>query len=97
MNIMDIAKAVSKDVSTKIIGIRPGEKLNEQMIGLEDAPFTFEYDEYFKILPMINDWFNSKNRIKDGVKVADDFSYSSEKNSDWMSVEDLRKWINENP
>jgi len=93
MNIMDIARAVSKDKPTKVIGIRPGEKLHEQMIGTEDAPFTFEYEDYFKILPMINDWFNSKDRRKDGVLVHKDFTYSSDNNSKWMSVEELEEWI----
>ena len=93
MNIMDIANAVSRDIPTKIVGVRPGEKLHEQMIGAEDAPFTFEYEKYFKILPMINDWFNSKDRIKDGVSVNKDFVYSSDNNSEWMSIEKLEEWI----
>ena len=96
MNIMDIANAVSRDTAKKIVGIRPGEKLHEQMIGLEDAPFTFEYQKHFKILPMINDWFNSKDRIKDGVLVNNDFTYSSDNNSEWMTIEKLEKWIASN-
>ena len=96
MNIMDIAKAISPDTQTRIVGIRPGEKLHEQMIGWEDAPFTLEYSEHYKILPMINDWFNSKDRIKDGIPVQENFSYSSDNNADWMSVETLRAWINTN-
>ena len=96
MNIMEVAEAVSKNINTNIVGIRPGEKLHEQMIGREDAPFTFEYDEHFKILPMINDWFNSKDRIKNGKKVALDFEYSSNANNDWMSIDTLRKWIKHN-
>ena len=95
MNIMDIAKAVSNNATTKIVGIRPGEKLHEQMIGLEDAPYTFEYEEYFKILPMINDWFNSHDRIKDGNPVRDDFVYSSDNNPEWMAIETLEKWLHE--
>ena len=96
MNIMDIARAVSNDASTKVIGIRAGEKIHEQMIGLEDAPFTFEYEHHFKILPMINDWFNSKDRIKDGVLVNKDFTYSSDNNPEWMSVKKLKEWIESN-
>ena len=96
MNIMDIAKAISPDTKARIVGIRPGEKLHEQMIGCEDAPFTLEYSEHYKILPMINDWFNSKDRIKDGIAVPENFSYSSDNNADWMSVEALRAWINKN-
>jgi UDP-N-acetylglucosamine 4,6-dehydratase (inverting) len=49
MSIGDIAKAVAPEASHKIIGIRPGEKIHEQMIGLEDAPNTYEYDEHYKI------------------------------------------------
>lgn len=96
MNIMDIARAVSADLEHKVIGIRPGEKLHEQMIGLEDAPFTYEYPEHFKILPMINDWFNSKDRIKNGIPVSHDFVYSSDNNSSWMSIDELRAWIEKN-
>lgn len=96
MNIMDIAAAVSDSANTRIIGVRPGEKLHEQMIGVEDAPFTFEYDDYYKILPMINDWFNSSDRIKDGIRVDADFSYVSNTNKVWMSVEELRVWLNKN-
>ena len=96
MNIMEVAEAVSENIATNVVGIRPGEKLHEQMIGREDAPFTFEYDEHFKILPMINNWFNSKDRIKNGKKVALDFEYSSNSNNDWMSVDTLRKWIKTN-
>ena len=93
MNIMDIAKAVSNEVPTRTVGIRPGEKLHEQMIGSEDAPFTFEYKQHFKILPMINNWFNSNDRIKDGVLVQKNFNYSSDNNKEWMTVEVLREWI----
>ena len=96
MNIMDIARAVSKDTPTKVIGIRPGEKMHEQMIGLEDAPFTFEYKQHYKILPMINDWFNSKDRIKDGVSVNSNFNYSSDNNPEWMTVKKLEEWIESN-
>ena len=96
MNIMDIAKAVANDAPTKIVGIRPGEKLHEQMIGSEDAPFTYEYGRYFKILPMINSWFNSKDRVKDGVLVRKDFNYSSDNNPEWMTIEKLEEWIKSN-
>lgn len=93
MNIMDIASVVAPGSKQKIVGIRPGEKIHEQMIGVEDAPFTFEYEQYYKVLPAINDWFKDKNRIGGGIKVVDDFHYSSEKNSEWMSTEQLRTWM----
>jgi UDP-N-acetylglucosamine 4,6-dehydratase/5-epimerase len=96
MNIIDIAEAVSKFAKKREVGIRPGEKLHEQMIGIEDSPFTVEYDNHFKILPMINNWFNSSDRIKDGVRVRPDFCYSSENNSEWMTVKELKFWIAQN-
>jgi len=96
MNILEIAKAMGSGLETEVIGIRPGEKLHEQMIGLEDAPCTFEYDKYFKILPMINDWNLSANRIKDGKKVPADFTYDSETNKQWMSSAELKDWIANN-
>jgi len=96
MNITDIAKAVSEDAKHKIIGIRPGEKIHEQMIGPEDAPHTYEYEDHYKILPAIYNWSSDPERNKGGVKVAEDFVYSSEINQEWMSVEDLQRWIEDN-
>jgi len=93
MNIIDIAKAVDSNAKHKMIGIRPGEKVHEQMIGLEDAAQTFEYEDYYKILPMIHNWSTDELRIKNGVKVDDDFVYSSDTNSDWMTIDYLKTWI----
>jgi UDP-N-acetylglucosamine 4,6-dehydratase (inverting) len=96
MKLVDIAKAVSETAKQMIIGIRPGEKLHEQMIGVEDAPFTYEYRDHFKILPQIHDWATDPYRIKDGASVQPDFSYSSDNNADWMTIEELRGWIKNN-
>ena len=96
MTITDIARAVSPEASHKIIGIRPGEKLHEQMIGPEDAMHTFEYSDYYKILPMIHSWSSDPNRIKSGIKVAPGFQYVSNTNTEWMSVESLSSWIESN-
>jgi UDP-N-acetylglucosamine 4,6-dehydratase (inverting) len=96
MNIMDIARAVEPAARHEIIGIRPGEKLHEQMIGVEDALYSYEYPDHFKILPAIHGWSNDPARIKDGVKVKPDFSFCSDNNTEWMSVEALRAWIAQN-
>lgn len=96
MNLTDIASAVAPEAIQKTVGIRPGEKLHEQMIGIEDAPFTYEYPEHYKILPNINDWSASAQRVKDGKLVAKDFIYSSELNTEWMSQDDLKGWVKEN-
>ncbi len=96
MNITDIGRVVAPDAEQETVGVRPGEKLHEQMIGLEDAPFTFEYEDYYKILPAINQWGSSQARIKDGKPVAQDFIYSSDQNNEWMADDTLRQWIYDN-
>ena len=89
MKITEIARAISKSAKKQIIGIRPGEKLHEQMIGVEDAPHCFEYAKYFKKFA-INGWSEDPNRIGKGTKVPKNFSYQSN-NGEWMSAEELRK------
>lgn len=93
MKVCDIARAIAPDAELQIVGIRPGEKLHEQMIGSEDSYSTFEYPEYFKILPQINGWAHDKKRIKTGLKVPEGFVYSSDSNSNWMTEEDLLAWM----
>jgi UDP-N-acetylglucosamine 4,6-dehydratase/5-epimerase len=92
MKVVDIARAVDPEAEQHIIGIRPGEKLHEQMIGIEDAYHTYEYGGYYKIMPAINSSGN-ESRIKNGRKVPNGFAYTSDANPQWMSVEELRKWI----
>jgi UDP-N-acetylglucosamine 4,6-dehydratase (inverting) len=96
MNIMDIAKATAPDSECEIVGIRPGEKLHEQMIAPEDAPQTYEYVDHYKILPSIYSWNKDPGRINNGILVPPDFTYSSDNNKDWMSVDQLRMWISKN-
>jgi UDP-N-acetylglucosamine 4,6-dehydratase len=96
MNIVDIARAVSPTAKHEVIGIRPGEKIHEQMIGSEDAPHTFEYDSYYKILPAIHNWSSDENRIKGGKKVEDGFTYTSDNNKEWMTIDELKAWIDAN-
>ena len=96
MKVTDVAKAVSESAKQKVVGIRPGEKLHEQMIGPEDAMYTYEYPEYYKILPSINNWSHDPDRIKDGKKVPEDFLYSSDNNKDWMEIKELQGWIEKN-
>jgi len=91
-----LATSIDKDAVQKIVGIRPGEKLHEEMIGKDDSIYTYEYDNYYKILPAINNWSSSKKLIKDGKPVESGFSYTSDNNKDWMSIETLHEWINSN-
>jgi FlaA1/EpsC-like NDP-sugar epimerase len=96
MNICDIATAVDDKAEQVEIGIRPGEKLHEQMIGVEDAHFTYEYPEHFKILPQICTWGKMEPMIKGGTKVLEGFSYTSDNNKEWMTISQLQDWIEKN-
>lgn len=96
MKVTDIARACAPRADQEIVGIRPGEKIHEQMIGVEDAPYTYEYPEHYKILPAINGWYQDPKRIKDGRKVEDEFSYTSDNNREWMELDALRDWIADN-
>lgn len=93
MKMTDVALAVAPNAQHAIVGIRPGEKLHEQMIAPEDAPHTYEFDDYYKILPAIYNWSQDPKRINGGRQVADDFIYSSDNNPQWMTIETLRAWI----
>lgn len=93
MRVVDLAKAIAPECKLEFVGIRPGEKLHEQMIGVEDALFTYEYPEHFKILPAINNWSNCSDRIQSGKKVSENFTYNSENNSAWMTDRDLLAWV----
>jgi UDP-N-acetylglucosamine 4,6-dehydratase/5-epimerase len=96
MKVTDVALSIDKNAKQVEVGIRPGEKLHEQMIGSEDALHTFEYPEYFKILPSINGWSDDPKRIGKGIKVDSNFTYSSDNNKDWMKISELQNWIKKN-
>jgi UDP-N-acetylglucosamine 4,6-dehydratase len=96
MKVTDLARVVAPDCKQEIVGIRPGEKLHEQMIGAEDAYYTYDYPAYYKILPAINNWDKDVNRIKDGNKVPEGFVYASDNNSEWMKDAEMKAWLNAN-
>ena len=96
MKVTDLALAVNSNAKQKEVGIRPGEKLHEQMIGQEDALYTYEYPDHFKILPSIYDWSQDPERIGRGVKVKSDFLYCSDNNKEWMKISELEDWIKKN-
>ncbi len=96
MKLTDIAVAIAPDARHEIVGIRPGEKLHEQMISPEDSYHTYEYDAHFKILPAIHEWSSDPLRIKNGRKTPEGFSYTSDNNPEWMSIAALQAWLEEN-
>jgi FlaA1/EpsC-like NDP-sugar epimerase len=96
MKVTDIAMACVPSAKHELVGIRPGEKLHEQMVGPEDAQHTYEYDEHYKVLPAIHNWSLDPERIKGGRLVAPDFTYSSDNNIKWMTSGTLQAWIAQN-
>ena len=78
-----------------IIGVRPGEKIHEQMISTEESPFTYEYKEYYKILPQVSDNY-AKYKISKKNLVKKNFFYRSDTNNEWMEKTELKKWIKKN-
>ncbi len=87
--ITDLAQAMLPGCEMPEVGIREGEKLHEVMVTLEDSPTTYEYERHYIIYPQM--MFNERMRVKPkGKKVAEGFSYSSEKNEEWLSVRQIR-------
>ncbi len=92
LKIIDLAEAMcprDEGGSIEIVGIREGEKLHEVMITKDDAPYTYECDNYFVVYPAHN-WWSAPRNIR-GTKVADGFCYSSEHNQQWLDVALIRQ------
>ena len=96
--IMDIAHAVAPECKTRVIGIRPGEKLHECMIPSDEAKQTIEFDDYFIIEPAFRSWTDVEPPyMADGKRCPEGFSYASDNNTDWLSIEQLRSMIGQDP
>lgn len=92
--ITDVAKAIAPKTPQKIVGIRPGEKIHEEMITSSDSYNTYDLGKYYTILPSVTNW-NIDEYIKafDAKKVTQGFSYNSGENTEWVSIEQLRAFI----
>ena len=92
--ILDLAEAVAPGCRREIVGVRPGEKLHEEMITETDALNTLEFKEHFVILPSMRLWdINRYTETFDGKPCEPGFKYSSGTNSEWLTVDDLRRLI----
>ncbi len=97
MNIMDLAKVIAPECRTKVVGIRPGEKLHEVMVSPDDARDTVEHDDRFVILPSFSDLtIDAYIKSRGGKPCPEGFSYSSDTNTLWLSVEQLRDYLGDN-
>ena len=92
--ITEVAKAIGPNCDHKIIGIRPGEKVHEEMITSSDSFSTYDLGKYYVILPQVTNWDLEAYKKKfNAVKVKEGFNYSSGENTEWVTAEDLRKLI----
>ena len=94
--IKDLAKAIGPKCNIKITGSRPGEKICEEMISISDAPYTYELDNYYVIVPNYYNFEESKLKHLIKNKVDTNFSYNSSNNQDFLNVDKIRKLIIEN-
>jgi FlaA1/EpsC-like NDP-sugar epimerase len=94
--ILDVAEAIGPNLEKPVVGIRPGEKIHEEMITSSDSFYTYDLGTYYAILPATHKW-SLKEYIKEfkAVKVAEGFSYNSGDNSEWETADSLRALIKE--
>ena len=90
--ITDLAEAMLPGCKKPEVGIRPGEKLHEIMVTVEDSLTTYEYDEHFIVYPQVI-WNEKQKTNSNGTKVTEGFAYSSDNNNDWLSVDKLREMV----
>lgn len=93
MKVVDLAKAIAPEAEIEIIGIRPGEKLHETMITEDDARHTVEFDNYYVITPEFP-WC-PQEYVKHGRSLPEGFKYTSDTNTEWLTVEQLRALVEE--
>jgi UDP-N-acetylglucosamine 4,6-dehydratase/5-epimerase len=93
MKVVDLAKAIAPEAEIEIIGIRPGEKLHETMITEDDARHTVEFDNYYVITPEFP-WC-PQEYVKHGRSLPEGFKYTSDTNTEWLTVEELRTLVEE--
>jgi len=90
--ILDIAEAVAPGVPTRSIGIRPGEKLHEEMVSEDDARRTYEASDRFVISPVIQEW-GQADWSTVGSRCSDGFAYRSNTNDRWLSIDEIRTLV----
>jgi UDP-N-acetylglucosamine 4,6-dehydratase len=96
MRLLDLARTIGPDCEIEEIGIRPGEKLHESLITVDDAPQTVELDDLFVIQPAFPWWKGAgKNGYGGGRPCAEGFSYTSDENDRWLTEDELRAMIDD--
>ena len=98
MRIVDVARAIAPECQMRTVGIRPGEKLHETMVPFGDGRSTLEFPNHYVILHPFHDWSrDAYSKSNGGIPCSEDFTYSSDTNTDWLTVEALRGLIADLP
>lgn len=92
MKVIDLAKAVAPDAKINIIGIRPGEKLHEVLISEDEARTVVELEDMYVVQPAEALWFGHA-WARSGTRIADEFRYASNTNTDWLSVDQIKEIV----
>jgi UDP-N-acetylglucosamine 4,6-dehydratase len=90
MRIMDLVEALKPGAETFVVGIRPGEKLHEEMIASDDSYRTLRQADRYVVQPTVKEWWFKDSK---GEPVAEGFSYSSNTNDQWLTIPELQNWI----
>ncbi len=93
MRVVDLAAAMAPNLSTEVIGIRPGEKLHEVMITEDDARNTLELLDRYVIEPSFPLWTRTRDSLDQAQPVPDDFRYDSKNNDQWLTVDDMSRLL----
>lgn len=94
MNIMDLAKAIAPECETRIVGVRPGEKIHELMISRDDARQALELDSFYVIQPQFKYW-DRRSSWDEGRKVPDGFEYNSGTNPWRLTIEEMKAMLSD--
>jgi UDP-N-acetylglucosamine 4,6-dehydratase len=90
--ILDLAKAIDPQAELELIGIRPGEKLHEEMISEDDSRRSFLFDDHYVIAPLLSQWTGEHSWLR-GRTLPDGFSYRSDTNDQWLGVDEIRRLV----
>lgn len=93
MRIVDLARAVAPQSTLVEVGLRPGEKLHEEMISIDDSRRTIEMPSRYVVNPVIAEWGYES---PEGTPLANGFAYQSNSNTSWIEIDEIRKFISSN-
>jgi UDP-N-acetylglucosamine 4,6-dehydratase len=90
----DLARAIAPEAEIDVVGIRPGEKLHEEMISEDDARRSYAFDDHYVIAPLLAGWGGTEPWVN-GKKLSDGFAYRSDTNDQWLDGEELARLVEE--